>query len=630
MPERRGHGKTALRWCDSCGTLLLQDICSACGSKGRKFQVNSPGDIRPAMKGDEQLVRSLFARHFGTDIPLQGKAIFLNKVAGEDRAEEIVVGGEVVATMRWDLFSRDYLIELRGPGASLILPYARKNVLHCDKLGGHIKGRTFPGNIIRSVEGDFGENEPLVLVSGNMICAAVARAPSSMIVKAERGFKVKDVARESFDAGPSSGREDFVKANRERLMFLEMNAISDIRSFVKGKKQAITASFSGGKDSLASFLLAEKALENEPDLLFVNTGIEFPETVEYVHHFAGSRGLILHEFSAGDSFWENVDAFGPPAKDFRWCCKSCKLGPLTEGISKISPQGTITVEGNRALESFSRSETRFVARNPFVPNQTVMNPIRSWNASEVWGYIWIRGADYNPLYEMGYARIGCYLCPASLASDWERTRNIHPEMYRHWNDYLHSWARSRGLPREYVDMGFWRWKSLPPKMIKLTEGLDISLRPQPGELNLRILKGASPCAAGGYSIEAVLSMPSRRELSMMQYSLRTIGDVRYSDEYGIALLRYKGASAKIFAGGQVSVVAPSKELAEELFSLTIKALLRYQMCTECGICAKGCPSKAIGIDGGLIVSESCSHCGKCLRSCMVVHYHDHILSVLGS
>ncbi len=62
-------------------------------------------------------------------------------------------------------------------------------------------------------------------------------------------------------------------------------------------------------------------------LLFVNTGLEFPETVSYVHGFARKHGLKLLEADAGESFWEQVDTFGPPAKDFRWCCKVCKLAP---------------------------------------------------------------------------------------------------------------------------------------------------------------------------------------------------------------------------------------------------------------------------------------------------------------
>ncbi len=626
MIEHRSHGKEEMRWCDRCGTLILGKLCSGCDDEPRTFEVNSPGDIRPAMAGGDALVQSLFERHFGSDEPLRGKAIFLNKVAGEDRSEEIVVGGAVIGTLRWELTTRCFILELKAEGAALIAPYAKSNVLHCGRLSGHVKGRTFPGAAISTVIGSFVSGDPLVVICGGSVYAAVARTSSDDIADVKKAFKVKDVAKGAFTAGPNSGRREFVSSNIGHIRRLESNAVSDIRSFGKGKKQPLTASFSGGKDSLATYLLTEKAL-GRMDLLFVNTGLEFPETVDYVRSFASERDLTLHEYDAGEAFWQNVDVFGPPAKDFRWCCKSCKLGPLTEGISEHYPRGTITVEGNRSLESFSRSDTRFVARNPFVPNQTVLNPIRAWSAAEVWAFIWYKGADYNPLYDKDYARIGCYLCPASLGSDWERTRSLHPELFERWDSHLRGWAEERGLPSEFIDQGFWRWKSLPPKMLRLAEDMDIRLKPETADkVSLKMVKGVSPCAAGGHSVEAVLRMPMRRDHALMQDSLRTIGDVRYSEEFDIALIRYKGATAKVFAGGQISVVAPDRALAEELFDLTVRALVRYQMCTECGICAKGCPRKAIKIDGGLRVSDNCDRCGKCLRSCMVAHYHDRIVS----
>lgn len=626
MAEHRSHGKERMRWCDSCGTLLLGQRCSACGGEGRAFELNSPGDIRPAMEDGSALVLSLFEEAFGDASPLRGRQLFFNKVAGEDRSDEVVAGGAVIATLRWNLLERRYRLELRAEGASLIAPHASSNVLRCGRLGGHVKGRNLSGDVIREAAGDFVEGDPLIVISGGTVAAGTARAPADRIMQERKAFKVKDVASCEFDLGPPSGRGEFVAANREHLRKLEMAAVSDLRSIVKGKNRAVTASFSGGKDSLAAYLLAERALA-PIDLIFVNTGLEFPETVEYVRRFASERSSVLHELDAGDAFWRSVGHFGPPAKDFRWCCKSCKLAPLTEGISLLYPKGTMTVEGNRSLESFSRADTRFVARNPFVPNQTVLNPIRAWNAAEVWAYIWSQGEDYNPLYERDYSRIGCYLCPSSLGSDWERTAELHPELHRGWDRHLRSYANEKGLPPEYVDHGFWRWKAHPPKMLRLAEGLDLKLTPHDAEsVSLRMLKGASPCAAGGHSAEAVLELPLRRELSMMSHSLRTIGEVRYSEEFDIALLRYKGGSAKVFAGGQISVVAPKKELAEELFDLTVKALIRYQMCNECGICAKGCPRGAITIDGGLRVSDQCDRCGRCLNSCVAVHYHDRILA----
>jgi phosphoadenosine phosphosulfate reductase len=140
-----------------------------------------------------------------------------------------------------------------------------------------------------------------------------------------------------------------------------------------------------------------------------------------------------------------------------------------------------------------------------------------------------------------------------------------------------------------------------------------------------MMKGASPCAAGGYSMEAVIDVPSKRDFSYVEDALSVIGEVRYSPEFEIALLKAKNGRSKLFGGGQISVTAETEKDAEMIFERTAKALIRAEMCTECGICAKGCPRKAVMIKGGFKVDQKkCNRCGKCERSCMVVHYYDRI------
>ncbi len=42
---------------------------------------------------------------------------------------------------------------------------------------------------------------------------------------------------------------------------------------------------------------------------------------------------------------------------------------------------------------------------------TVVSPIYEWNDSDVWDYIKLGGWKYNPMYDMGYHRVGCIGCP---------------------------------------------------------------------------------------------------------------------------------------------------------------------------------------------------------------------------
>ncbi len=622
------NGKEVRRWCDACGTLLLGDRCSVCGSAGREFEINSPGDIRPCMGDSVGILEGLLKEAFGTAAPIERRSVFFNKVPGEDRTDEVIAHGQVIAVLRFDIAADRLRIELRQPGAEIFAPAATKNTVTIFGVSGHLKGKSVAGANVSDVLGHFSDGDPIIVKKALKVGPGVAMADSDSMRSAEKALRVRDLsAPADMPLSPEADRDTFVRANRDHLRKLEKKAAGEIRGFMKTSRLPLTVSFSGGKDSLAAYGLAVAA-GGDPDLLFTDTGLEFPETLEYVKNFAEKNRLRLHVAEAGDGFRRNVDTFGPPAKDFRWCCKVCKLGPITELIAHDFPKGTVTCEGNRSLESFSRAGTELVTRNPFVPNQTNLNPVRDWCAAEIWGYIWMKGLDYNPLYERDFERIGCYLCASCLASEWRNTSRIHPEMYSEWEDYLHRYAERNGLPPEYIDMGFWRWKVLPPKMRQLAEGLELKTVPEGGNgLSLKMLKGASVCTAGGYSVEAVATVPRSRDFSYVEDALRTVGDVKYSPEFEIALVKTGYGRARLFGGGQISVTAADRTNAERMFEKAVKALIRAELCTACGICARSCPRKAIRIKGGMKVDPAlCTSCGKCEKACMVVHYYDKIMA----
>ena len=138
-----------------------------------------------------------------------------------------------------------------------------------------------------------------------------------------------------------------------------------------------------------------------------------------------------------------------------------------------------------------------------------------------------------------------------------------------------------------------------------------------------VIKGVSPCAAGGYSVEAVLRTPQAVGLKQVAELLKTVGDVRLVEEFGVATAETKNASAKVFAGGQIVVVGGTPKDASEYFDDVARAVLRANMCSKCGICERTCPTGAIKLAETLAVDEKlCNQCGKCAASCVVAHYFD--------
>ena len=625
--RRFRHGKVNFHWCDRCGTILLGDKCDICSSSGRRFKVSRPGDIRPATGRTIDLIVSLFEKYFGTSDFLRDRLIFLNKVAGEDRTDEVIFQGHVIATIRYDLRIRDFKLDLRLDGARLLAPIANKGLAIMDRESGHLKGKNFSGDLFNEVKGSFETEDPLIILVGNFICSGVARVDSADLHHSKRAIGIRDVGRGEISIAKKSSWTTFVNANKTYILTLESKGISDIRSYIGNHDLPLTISFSGGKDSLACYGLLSKASQKF-SMIFIDTGLEFPETIHYVKDFSRKERKKLLIAAAGQAFWDNLDDFGPPAKDFRWCCKVCKLAPLTNLIEKQFPKGTITVEGNRAFESFSRSTIRFVERNPFVPNQTILNPIKEWRAIDVWAYIWLRGLDYNPLYDEDFERIGCYLCPSCLESEWRNTSLIHPDLHNEWDNYLKQWAEECGSDDRFVTYGFWRWKIIPPKMRRMAEEFRMSMpHIRSDTLELKWVKGVSPCLAGGHSAEGVLSVPHNREFGRVVEALRTVGKVRYSEEYEIALVRAGESTLKVFGGGQIVATGPTSEKAHSIFEAGAKALLRAQLCTQCGICLRSCPTNALRLDNGLLVDEErCTSCGRCTEACVVAHYYDKLVN----
>lgn len=60
-------------------------------------------------------------------------------------------------------------------------------------------------------------------------------------------------------------------------------------------------------------------------------------------------------------------------------------------------------------------------------NKTIIvNPIYYWSDTEIWDYIRENNVDYNELYDMGYKRVGCILCPLAKKSEKQRDMITFP------------------------------------------------------------------------------------------------------------------------------------------------------------------------------------------------------------
>ncbi len=435
--------RKTLYWCERCNLPLLGRVCR-CGAEGKPIPLLRPYDARPALRADREIIAALLREHFGTDaLP---RVVILNKTAGRDRNDLIIANGERFGWLSFDPVTRRYALELTGAAATFLLPLATKGVFPLERVEGafrdilqgkRIGGKTYPA------PGTMPEG-PVLLTWEGHVAAATCRGGV---------LKVREAGRNLPRVFPDPGWDRVVSANIPVLKDLERTAVRFIRRHAQSASR-VAVSFSGGKDSTAAMELARRA--GYRDTFFVDTGMEFPETRALVR----SLGIptVLH----AKDFWREIERNGPPHKDDRWCCERQKLAPVKEWLKGRGE--CITVQGNRWYESFARAGLGPVARNPYHPLQVNISPIRNWRALEVFLYLWWRKVPYNPLYEMGLERVGCWMCPAMLESEWERVRLLHPELYKTWNDFLMEWGRKQGMDRKDILAGAWRWKRAPPKI----------------------------------------------------------------------------------------------------------------------------------------------------------------------
>jgi len=576
---------------------------------------------------ERSIIHDVLTHSYGTD-PLGERIILLNKIGGEDKTDQVIVDGLVLGILRFDLKYLDWRLDLSMDGATLIAQHTRSRTVELSDVKGHLSGKTVKSDMIQWCSDDVSKGDDIIIRNGNM--TGVGTALLDVADMGQAGVPVVRVRK----IGKGRARlkmavptmDEIVNANAPVIKQLGRNAMNTIKGLANQQEyrgRPVYVSFSGGKDSLVVLDLTRSALKRSPKAYFINTGLEFPETVEYARKFCSDNNIDLDELDAGDVFWENLPNFGPPAKDYRWCCKVCKLSPA----GGIAEEGKyLTMDGKRRYESFSRARIPPKEENTLVPGQVNVYPIRDWRAIEVWLYIHWRGLEYNPLYDEGFERVGCWLCPAALGAEYRRMLKLHPDLYHRWDTYLQEWAERRGLAAGYIDHGFWRWREHPPKMRLLAEQLGIDFVPRDAGIEafrISVVSGISPCKAGGYSIEG--SARGVRPLDAMDM-MKMLGEVRYSEDLGVLVVQIREGSVKLYADGTFQVNGGDRETAEGLFEVAARHLMRAVKCTGCRICEKACPKHAISFeDGHLRVGDGCDRCGKCDEVCVVTRYMGGIL-----
>lgn len=168
----------------------------------------------------------------------------------------------------------------------------------------------------------------------------------------------------------------------------------------------ISCSF--GKDSR---VLVEMAVAVKPDIEIIglNTGYEFPETLAYAEQLVREKNLNFRwEPPTPDEIRAIDAAYGDSfVKDGQSKCCEMKIPTA----NRVMMQYDAWITGLRRDETEFRKNTGLIERGRIVK----VNPIAFWTQADVWEYIKSHNLSYHPLYDQGYLSLGCQPCTTSGA-----------------------------------------------------------------------------------------------------------------------------------------------------------------------------------------------------------------------
>ena len=417
-----------------------------------QLKLSEPGDARPAFPGDIEKLKAALVYEFGTASFftrfMEGRFLLLNKVPHWDVMYEVVASGNVLGQLYYDPFVSKWRFRPTFQGTYLAVQENLVEVVKADPP-------YYSGRVVSKSYSTSSRLVAVVDAKGSIRGLGEVREGEGVVLV--KTFYDKALPVET--SNKPSTIADVLKYNEDGLNALEEKSIKFLERLGRrysGLSRVV--SYSGGKDSLVALDLAVKAFGNV-EMLFNDTGLEMPETLKNVEEVSNHYGIKLHIASAGDIFWRAVELFGPPGKDYRWCCKVTKLTPIAKLAKAAWPSGGLNIVGQRAYESLDRARSPLIWRNKWIRHMISTTPIQYWSQLSTWLYVFKYKLPYNRLYMHGFDRLGCFMCPSCALAEFEEIRKVYPELWERWEKVLIEWKNKLGMPDSWIKFGLWRWLS---------------------------------------------------------------------------------------------------------------------------------------------------------------------------
>jgi phosphoadenosine phosphosulfate reductase len=145
-------------------------------------------------------------------------------------------------------------------------------------------------------------------------------------------------------------------------------------------------------------------------VLFLETGFQFAETLAFKEQLTERLGLNVIDLHGQLTVAQQESAHGERLyeRDPELCCDLNKVRPMYEALRGLDAW----VTAFRRDSSPPRASAPFVEQYELEPGRSIVkvNPVAAWSRDDTWAYLREHDLPHNPLYDLGYASIGCAPC----------------------------------------------------------------------------------------------------------------------------------------------------------------------------------------------------------------------------
>lgn len=170
---------------------------------------------------------------------------------------------------------------------------------------------------------------------------------------------------------------------------------------------AMVSSF-GAESVVLLHLVA--VVDRTTPVLFIDTELLFPETLEYQQQVADKLGLTdVRVIRAAETEVAEEDPYGAlHLRDTDACCDLRKTRPLENALSGFDAW----ITGRKRFQGASRATLNFFESEE--DRRIKVNPLAHWDKQDVQDYLINNRLPRHPLVAKGYPSIGCRPCTSPV------------------------------------------------------------------------------------------------------------------------------------------------------------------------------------------------------------------------